>query len=83
MDTTTLSFMFAVLACSTVDWSRVPRVVVVELAIPKTLLGEIDPMAGNAAASEVRVTTVPPCIVVRPCRDFRCPNLEFVRFVVR
>jgi hypothetical protein len=71
MDTAASSFMFVVLACSTVDWSRVPRVVVVELAVPKTLLGEIDPMAGNITASEVEVTTVSPCIVVRPHQDFR------------
>jgi hypothetical protein len=63
MATAAASFVFTVLACSTIDWSRVPRVVVVELAV---LLGEIDTMAWNAAASEVRVATVPPCMVVKP-----------------
>jgi hypothetical protein len=59
-------FVFAVLACSTIDWSRVPRVVVVEPAVLKMLLGAIDPMAWNAAVSEVGVATVPPCMVTGP-----------------
>jgi hypothetical protein len=70
MATTTSSSVFAMLACSTIDWSRVPCVVVVKLAVPKTLLGEIDPMAWNAVAFGVRVTTMPPCLVVGPHRDF-------------
>jgi hypothetical protein len=82
MATTASSSVFAVLACSTIDWSRVLCVVVVKLAVPKTLLGEIDPMAWNAVASEVGVATVPPCMVVGPRRDFGWPNLEFIRFVV-
>jgi hypothetical protein len=60
----------ATLVGSTVDWSRVPCVLVVDLAVRKMLLGEIDPMAWNANASEVGVATVPPCMVARPCWCF-------------
>jgi hypothetical protein len=66
MATAAASFVFMVLACSTIDWSRVPRVVVVEPAVLKMLLGAIDPMAWNAAVSEVGVATVPPCMVTEP-----------------
>jgi hypothetical protein len=77
------SSIFAALVCSSVDWSRVPCVVVVDLAERKTLLGEIDPMAWNAAAFEVRITTMPPCMVARPRRCFGWTNCELVRLVVR
>jgi hypothetical protein len=63
MATAASSSVFAVLACSTVDWSHVSCVVVVELVVQKMLLGEIDPMASNTATSEVGVATVPPCKV--------------------
>jgi hypothetical protein len=66
MATAATSFVFTVLACSTIDWSRVPCVVVVEPGVPKMLLGAINPMAWNAAASEVGVATVPPCMVTGP-----------------
>jgi hypothetical protein len=70
MATAESSSVSAALVGSTVDWSHVPCVVVVDLAVRKMLPGEIDPMAWNAAASEVRVATVPPCMVARPRRCF-------------
>jgi hypothetical protein len=75
--------IFAALVCSSVDWSRVPCIVVVDLAEQKMLWGEINPMAWNAAASEVVIATVPPCMVARPHRCFGWTNRELVRLVGR
>jgi hypothetical protein len=70
--------MFAALICSTADWGHVTCVVGVDLAERKTLLGEIDPMAWNAAASEVGVAIVSPCMVARARQFFGWPNRELI-----